>query len=438
MKRKTKALIAVIICAVLISAAFSACRLTDPSEDNLSDKLFGLKIVMSSKNVDITMYDFLQSFYNNDYYQYFLYGLISKDDYLNMIANDMTTFMYIVNAAYDAGFELKGEEYEEVVKSVSEQYEQLITRYESLVSSEADDRRAEAIKLMEADLMEFGVDYNSAIELTVKSMCMYKAAEKYYNSIAESVAVSNEDVEQYYRDELEEEKDNTMSDFAELITAYCSGDYPFPVYIPEDCFSVNHLYIELENEAQDDQTPVYNRESRRDVEEKIEERLPETDGFDGFMSLVKEFGEDPGMKVEKYSENGYVIHPSLDSDYFPGFVYASMNLHDGEWTPSEDADYEIPELTYFELKDGVKVVKVYTESGVHYIIVNKEYKKGEIGFENSGAKWESWKSAVTANASEKRFEELYDSWKSTYQIDMDLDSIRAVVFKDSANEPEKK
>ncbi|MCR5610805.1 MAG: hypothetical protein K6F68_03125 [Clostridiales bacterium] len=435
MKRNTLKLFALILCVVIVSSLFSACKLTDPSEENLADKLFGLKIVMSSKNVDITMYDFLQSFNNNDYYQYYMYGLISQDDYLNMIVNDMSTFMYLVNAAYDEGFELTAEENEEINKSVSDQFERLLARYETQVTDTSADKRAEALKLFEADIASYGVDYNSAVELTVKSMCMYKIAEKYYNSITESIEVCDEEVEQYYKDRFTDEKKNTVSDFSELLRAYYSGNSPYPVHVPEDCFSVNHLYLELENEAEDEQNPVYNKDSRKDVEEQIEAKLPETDGFDGFMELVAEFGEDPGMTYDGYRENGYVIHPSMDDYYFPGFVYAAMNLHDGEWTPAEDADYEIPELNYFELKDGTKVVKVYTKSGVHYIILNKEYTKGKVEYEKGDEKWLSWKNAAISSVSEKRFEELFDSWKEKYEINTDLDAIKAIIFKDDGGEP---
>ena len=65
---------------------------------------------MSSKNVDLTVYDFSQSFYSNQYYQYLMFGLIQPDQYCDMIIDDLSNFMYILNAAYDADVDLTEEE----------------------------------------------------------------------------------------------------------------------------------------------------------------------------------------------------------------------------------------------------------------------------------------------------------------------------------------
>ena len=93
-----KIIVKILILALAAAMAFSsaACKLT---EDEEPAELFGLKVVMTSKNVDMTMYDFGQSYRTNDYYQYAVYGLIAQDQYCEYVINDIMNFMYILNAA---------------------------------------------------------------------------------------------------------------------------------------------------------------------------------------------------------------------------------------------------------------------------------------------------------------------------------------------------
>lgn len=419
MKRARFRIISIIILAVFISVFIQGCKLTDDKESTL----YGLTVVMSSKNVDLTVYDFSQSFYSNQYYQYLMFGLIQPDQYCDMIIDDLSNFMYILNAAYDADVDLTDEEREEIDNTIDQQLEQLLAGYDEKVPEGTENVREEAIKLFEEDLKNDGLNYVSFMELAIKNLYMYHTANKYYKQLSEEISTSEEEVLAYVSEQTEVQKDNTILDFSEALNSFIYEGGAFPVYIPEDCFSVNHIYLAFEVLPSDDDSVSYDTESRSEDEESLEALFPETDGFEGFMELETEYGEDPGMDDVSCREYGYIIHPSMDEDYFAGFVYAAMNLHDGEWVPSDDADYELPELTFFKLKDETDVVKVMTESGVHYIIVNKEYKTGVVSYEKGDKIWESWKNAVNSKSLDARFEELYAEWKIMYPIEINMDEI---------------
>ena len=418
MKKRLLRSTAILILLAVSALAIQGCKLKE--EEN---KLYGLTVVMSSKNVDMTVYDFSQSYYSNQYYQYLMFGLIQPDQYCDMIIDDLSNFMYILNAAYDADVDLTSEEREELDKTIADQLEQLLAGYDEKVPAGTENVREEALKLFEQDLFQDGLDYPSFMELATKNLYMYHIANKYYNQLAEEIAVTDDEVFAYISQQYETQKENTVTDFADALSGFIYDGTAFPVYVPEDCFSVNHIYLAFETLPSDDDSVLYDAESRTEDEATIESRFPDVAGFDGFMELETEYGEDPGMDDEGYREYGYIIHPSMDEDYFAGFVYAAMNLHDGEWVPSEDADYELPELTFFELKDGTDVVKVKTESGVHYIIVNKEFKKGSVRYEKGDKVWESWKDAVNNNNLDEKFDALYNEWMLLYPIDVNMDEI---------------
>lgn len=421
MKKNVFRLLIIALAVILASSLFASCKLTEDEEE--PEVLPGLTVVMTSKNVDITLYDFGQSYRSNDYYQYVTYGLIGAEDYCNYVIEDLSTFMYILNAAYDDGFELTADEYAEITDSINQQLEQILQGYESQLPEGTEDKRAEAIKLLNEDIVSEGVDYETLVELAIQNLCMYRLADKYYQSISSSVTVTEDDVKAYINELFINQRASSMSEFGANMNAYYSQGSPCPVYIPEDCFSVNHIFLEFNTLDSGDGKTVYDKTSKQEKEALIESLLPDADGFDGFMELVRLHGEDPGMSDDTYKENGYLIHGDLDKDYFPGFVYAAMNLHDGEWTPAEDAEYEIPELTYFTLKDGTRVVKVYSEMGVHYIIINKEYQKGRTEYEIGDAKWLSWETAVNDRKLDERFTELSEIWHQKYEINVDFDTI---------------
>ena len=415
-KKGFSRLLLLVFAVVLTALSASSCKLTD------DDKLYGLDVVMSSKNVDMTLYDFSQSYYNGQYYQYLLYGFIDPEQYCDMIIDDLSSFMCMLNAAYDSGLELTEEELQEIHSNIDTQYEQLLESYKADVAEGTENVREEEEKLLAAELKKEGMDITSFLELAIKNLCMYKIANTYYENLNNSVEVENDEVLGFVEEQIEQLRGSTVSEFVSMISDYNAGSGAYPAYVPDDCFSVNHIYLAFTTASADDGSIQYDPESRSEDEAKLEALFPETAGFDEFMELETEYGEDPGMDQDTYRDSGYVVHGSLDKEYFAGFVYASMNLYLGEWTP-QDPDYELPTLAYFDLEDGTRIVKVKTESGVHYIIINKEYSKGEVPYEIGDAKWESWKSSVLNTKLDKLYDELNEKWQNDYPIEIDREKI---------------
>ena len=390
-----------------------------PSMTDEPYRVLGNPVVLSSKHLDYTLYDFRNAYYSNQYYMYMMYGMISAEDYFNMIIEDASSVIYIYNAAIDAGVELNAEEQKEFDEQVDAQIEAIISQYQNDVDESITDeaqRREEAIKLLNADLERDGLDYDTFIVLSRNNLLMYRITDKYYEKLRDELEVTEDDVTAYVNERLEKSDEVTPTSFKDEFEAYAEGSGAYPVYVPDECFSVDHILLLFEEATDENGGVVYDTESRKDTEAELESKIAQCADYEAFLQLETEYGEDPGMDDEGYRENGYLMHPDFDNLYFPGFAYAALNLYYGSWTPAESATYEIPELEYFTLQDGTKIVKVATEPGVHYIIVNKVFEKGPVSYEIGDNHWQSWKDSVADTMLTDQYEQLLETWKEAFPI----------------------
>lgn len=391
----------------------------------------GKSVIMRCGDTEFMLYDFGQAFYSSQYLQYYMYGMVTPDQYCDMVIDELKGLMYMVAAAKDAGIELTQDEIDEIDSNIADYVEQVKVSYRDYVEEGVDDVEAAALAMLEEDLAQDGLDLDSFVVLAANNLRIHKIAEKYYETLQESVSVSDDDVRTYLDEKLETAPDESVSDFVADMNGYYEGSAPYPVYIVDDCFSVNHIYMGFESSTDDEGNIVYDTESRAEDEAEVEAKIEEAADYDAFMELETVYGEDPGMDSETYRENGYIIHGDLVNDYFAGFVYAAMNLHEGEWSvpvdggASDEPAPAEPELAFFTLKDGTRVVKVCTESGVHYIIVNKEYKRGPVKYTVGDEIWESWRDAATETRMSDLYDTLSEEWRGKYSIDTDVFTIKA-------------
>ena len=444
---------AILLALLMAVIGIGGCKLTpdsqpestgDPSEEpvstpwpeNADAELTGAAVIMRCKDVECTLYDYGQAMYSSQSLQYYMYGMITTEAFFNNVTDELKSLVLLVCAAKDSGMELGEAELLEVDKTISDHLENVLKSYEERVEEGAADKRAAAKELLEQDLEQDGLNYDLFVRLATENIRMHELADKYFKSLADSVKVSDDEVRKYLDEKLKTAADESVSDFVADMTGFFDGNAPYPVYIVDDCFSVNHIYLSYEFDSSGDN---YDEESRLEDEAKIEAALPELADYEAFMELETEYGDDPGMDNENYREYGYVIHPDLINDYFEGFVFAAMNLHEGSWhaphdpsaTPSTVGATE-PILKYFTLKDGTKIVKVRTESGVHYLIVNKEYKRGPVEYTIGDEKWESWRNDASNDAMNELYKQLSEEWNNIYTIETDM----ATIFKMYAPEEE--
>lgn len=440
-----------------VLAAFSAagCRLTpkeEPSADASSEPEVSVEppatiepilspwpgnenadasaVVMRCNGVEFNLYDFGQAFYNGRYMQYYMYGMMTPDQYCDTVIDELSGLMYMLCAAKDEGIEVTDEEKAEIDSNLNDYIDQVVENYKDLVEDDAEDLEAAALALLEEDLALDGLDLDSFKVLSARNLYQHKIVEKFNNKLSETVSVSDDDVRAYLEEHLNAAAEESMSDFVADMNAFYEGSAPYPVYIADDCFSVNHIYLGFDSDFDENGSTVYDTQSRIDDEAELEALISEAADYDAFMELETEYGEDPGMDDETYREYGYIIHGDLVNDYFAGFVYAAMNLHEGEWhAPKTGEDGQLPadepELAFFTLKDGTKIVKVCTESGVHYIIVNKEFKKGPVEYAVGDEHWESWRGAALDTRLADLYENLLNEWKEKYEIEIDTYTIKA-------------
>ena len=395
-------------------------------------KTEGNPVVISSPALDFTLYDFRSAYYGSQDYMYMMYGMIMPEDYFNSVVNNCTEYLCVYNAAVESGITLADDDEAEINESFDEQLEGIISQYmngvDSAVTDEAE-RRSQAIALLNNDLSADGLDYDTFTALAKNNLRVNKILDKYFDVLHDQISVSDTEVGDYIAKQMESADKMTMDDFRSSYEAYSMGQGFFPVYVPDECFSVNHILLMYQTSSDESGSVVYDKESTKQAEAEIEGKLSQTADFDAFMELEVKYGEDPGMDEEGFRENGYLIHGDFDYTYYEGFVYAAMNLYYGSWTPSPNPStgsvYELPELKYFTLKDGTVVVKVATEPGVHYIIVNKTFTRGQLPYELGDRYWMSWSEAVKEEKFNDMYSDLMEGWKSKYNVTVYTDVFKA-------------
>ena len=437
-------LTALMLALIMTVAVFGACKLTDNGSDpNKTDDplkpektqaalptdLDGTKVIMSSKHVDMTLFDFGQSYYNSQYYMYYMYGMMTSEQFVDAVIDEMSGFMRILNAAMDEGVELDEEELANVDSTIDTQLEQVLDNYENNVPEGVEDVRAEARKLLEADLASDGISFDDYIALAKQNFRWNLLANKYYNSILDSIEIGDDEINAYILENLEVEKDAPMTDFVDKYTSFVEGSGASPIYVPQDCFTVNHIFMSFETETDEEGNTTYLTDSRAEDEARLEALFPDTESFEEFMLLEEEFGEDPGMDSGEFRESGYLIHPDLIDSYYEGFVVAAMNLIEEGWRPTVDIqdgqEVKIPEVWMFTLKDGTRIVKVYTDPGVHYLILNQQIKEGKVEYTVGDKRWESWHDALASIKVEDTYKELDNGWAEKFPIEVDEATIKA-------------
>ena len=462
-------LLAALLAVILIAGSLPGCKLTDdetedpdvtsaPNDDPIALvtdtpeptdipvgtpwpgnlEYDGSTVVMRCGDVELNMYDYGQGFYSSQYLQYYMYGMMSSEQYYNMIIDELSTLIYLVSEAKANGMELTESEIVEVDTTIDQHLEQVLKSYADSIEDPDADKEAEGRKQFEQDLADDGLTFDMFVSLAKNNLRLHKLAEKYYDQIIESVKVSDDEVRSYVDENIESAKSVSVLEFVDQMNAYCESGSAYPLYVPDDCFSVNHIYLAFDTDIDSNGDYVYLTDSRKDDEAAVEAKLPELENFDAFMEYEKEVGEDPGMDEDSpYLKSGYLIHPDLLDSYFEGFVYAAMNLHDGSWMPSASSDQttptSFPVLSYFSLKDGERVVKVCTESGVHYIIVNKEFHKGAVEYSIGDEIWESWRTAASEENVNALYDRLLEEWNGKYVIEVDRATIKSKYAPNDSN-----
>lgn len=368
----------------------------------------------------------------------------------------------------------------EVQKSIDDQLATYASRVDASITDEEAIREAEMeLLLAQIESNGFTYDdYVAEIEESLRSnMLLDKLRDSVYAEVSIEDGDVRKYFDENIEDDRESftDKENGISSFYTAWTNFVSGSGHIPFYNPKDVFTVNHLLVEYdENTDSDDPNvdPSFSKAKQVDID-MIEKELNDGIDLERLLELIEQFGDDPGMEDEEgYLKYGYMIHEDLVDRYEEGFGYAAMKLYDENWEPADDDDdaddtaddtaddaddaddtaddaddaddttddttddtdddgdddaddtdtdddddeAAPPELVFFELNDGKKVVRVETELGYHYIYINRTLDSGDLEFEDKDEVWESIYDFVLDEAKSEEYEERYKVWESETKI----------------------
>lgn len=181
------------------------------------------------------------------------------------------------------------------------------------------------------------------IDETVLQIVSNKLIEK----VTADVVVSDDEIRAEYDSRVQASKDEAANGLASFETYMGSED---PYYVPDGYFYVKHILIAFEDgvaeqinslrtEDKEDEAEALRDSNLSLIQERADEALAKVEEGEDFETLIAEYGEDPGMDIEPYKTDGYIMYEGNES-YMQEFYDASIKLtEDGMTTGLVATDY---------------------------------------------------------------------------------------------------
>ena len=290
--------------------------------------------------------------------------------------------------------------------------------------------RADALSYIETN---YGYTEDSYVEEVTNNKPLNNAYSDILEELKASrpdLAVTDEDIQKAYNDQVAEEMEYVGNDAAtyEMYQSYYG--YSFH-YIPEGYRGITHILLKVDQELLDSWTDLTarleeaheeteNTENTGDAEteaapaeteepvtaemvedarqaildsqkDKIDEIKAKLESGVAFEDLIAEYGEDPGMQDENYLKNGYSVHP--DSIAFDdNFTKAAAALE----------------------KVGDVSDPVVSQFGIHILYYLRDVPAGQL--EMSDEEKAQLQSDIESERLSLAFSEYFDQWVETADI----------------------
>lgn len=403
MKKTLTRLIAISIAAIVLATGVLGCIDEDPNNP----------VILTAGNFQMCDFDFMLAFTSDEYYNYYTYGAQTPQEYFERILATVTDRAVALNYAKKNKIELSESELADIDKQFAERFKVVEENYCSQVDKSITDEKAiltEAYKILENDL---GYDVDSYKSYLKTSMINSAVIGKLRKNIEDKIDLSEEDVKLHIMDVMLKYKNTTsFTDFQEKYTGFLNGKDTEPYLVNEDCFTVGQLLLKFEDG---------NEADARSTEATIDEILNQGFTEDRFYELINEYGQDENMKNDRYIDWGYLVHDSLAPAYPKGFIYAAYNL-------LEEANLgfgmDKVELVDFTSSDGKSVIKFTSTDGIHYLILNRVFPRGEIKYEEGDDIWNMAYQAAFARRVESEYQKSLAEWKEKTKVTYYFDSFR--------------
>lgn len=310
--KKKKIISILLVCALLLVTSFMGCA----KQETLAAKVGDREITLTQ----------LENSYTNSsaYASYSGYSLDTDEgiakyvDYLldNLIVSNMKIYQ-----AKLSGITLTDEEIATAKESAQKNYDDTWQSFvDQATQSGSSNPNAYAKTLFTNALIKNGTTVNKLKASMLEDAKNSALVEKHKTALLEGVALTDEELQQKYTDELTAQKTLFDSDPTQYFTyeSYSSyGYYAPPLYVPDGFFRVRQILVA------DEATALL-----------IKEKL---DAGEDFETLLKQYNTDPGMSNEAYAA-GYLV--GTGANFVESFLNASLALEkDGDVSAPVQSDY---------------------------------------------------------------------------------------------------
>jgi len=210
--------------------------------------------------------------------------------------------------AEQSGYTVNEEYIEEARKELEEQLESYAELLEQQAESEGEESQEEKDYLQEArnewqqQLSDAGITEEEYLQMRAEDIMLEKFAEK----MLEDVKVTEQDIQQYYDEQLSKQKEDPST----VDTA------PVQLYRPAGWVRVKHIliplsteerngYYDLVQQGKQDEAEKYLDEKLGEIEPKAREVYEKAKAGESFEDLIEAYSDD---KSSTNKEDGYVIY----------------------------------------------------------------------------------------------------------------------------------
>jgi len=316
------------IIVLVLGVSMVACG-TSGSEDTVVAEVNGEKI---TKDEFDSLYDQIKQSYSiteeieNDPEQQEAIAELKAD-----ILEQIITEKLVVQKAKEAGFEVNEDilnearrEFENIIAEVAFQIEIMDSsaqENQDNEESQGKDYMSEAKAYIQEQLESIGQTEEEYIEFIAEQMVL----DNYIEDLVKDVKADQQEVQQYYEERLEFQKNNISNIVYEEVE----------LYAPEEA-RVKHILIMLAQEHIDEYNSLLSQEKTEEAQQYLEEKLKDIEpkalevlekakGGEEFEKLIEEYGEDPGMEG---NDTGYLVRQ--DGSFVHEFEETAFKLEEGE------------------------------------------------------------------------------------------------------------
>ena len=304
------------------------------------------------------------------------------EDIMKNILESMIEDRLLKQKAKAAGYEVN----DEALKQAQEEYEQAINDYAKSLEEEAG-KDADPNTDYKKKARE---DYENYIKLSGMTMdeymnliAEYVVLDKYIDELTKDLTVSDSEIEEYYNEELEFQKEYpSLAPYYSTVTVVTEPAVRRVKHVliklsDEDTKEISNLRTEGKN----DEADALREEKLKTIESKARDVLKKALDGENFDILVEKFGEDPGMKSEE-NKDGYKMY--RDASMMEEFLKASFAMKEGEISDLVATDY------------GYHIIKVYEAT--------------EDKVESLDKVREDIRNALLKSKKNEKYEELMEQW----------------------------